>query len=208
MARGGDAYSRFIALLTVILPLAALGLMAGLFLSSRTRAPDANTFENAAQIAADPHVGEPKVTGVAADGSTVSIVGEEVRQIANTPDEVQITRPFGDITLPSGVVLHVSAGNGLFNTTQQVADLSGLVWVESGAQWRVETSALTVDLANAIMETKGALEARSPFGRLTAGHMRATSTPVQPNGEGGLQVLFSDGVRLLYQPVPIEGTDE
>ena len=60
----------------------------------------------------------------------------------------------------------------------------------------METNGLTANLETGVIMSDGALEIRAPFGRLTAGRVTFKTA----NDDTGQQMLFTQGVRLIYTP--------
>ncbi|ADO43761.1 hypothetical protein [Ketogulonicigenium vulgare] len=202
MPSGLDAYSRLIAMLKVVLPMGALAMMATLFLFARSNTPPEEIpYSDINQIAQDPRISQPRFSGVAGDGSTLSVIADELRPLPGSEGEafgsnLRMLRPEGDAILPGGRTVSLVAGEGTYASLPQIAYFGGLVHIQSGDGLHMETSGMTIDMPAATLETDGAMEARSPFGQLTAGHMIATSG----NAQNGVQMVFSGGVRLLYLP--------
>jgi lipopolysaccharide export system protein LptC len=60
----------------------------------------------------------------------------------------------------------------------------------------METNGLVAELDSGLVTSDGLLEIHAPFGELTAGKV-TFQTATQEEGQ---QMLFTDGVRLLYTP--------
>ena len=60
----------------------------------------------------------------------------------------------------------------------------------------METNGLTAELDTGLVTSDGLLEIRAPFGELTAGKV----TFLIASEDRGQQMLFTNGVRLLYNP--------
>ena len=69
----------------------------------------------------------------------------------------------------------------------------------------METGGLDADLGTGTLVTRGALEARAPYGDLTAGRLTVTDEGL--DGDGA-RMDFTGGVRLLYDPGRQTGATE
>jgi lipopolysaccharide export system protein LptC len=67
----------------------------------------------------------------------------------------------------------------------------------------METNGLVADLASGVIMSDGALEIRAPFGAITAGRVTFETA----NDAKGQQMLFTQGVRLVYTPNSAEPKD-
>jgi lipopolysaccharide export system protein LptC len=82
MARADNAWSRWVVLLKIILPLIALALLSSIFLLSRTIDPTAYipfTEVDVEDRAREPRLTTPKFSGVTSDGARVTIDATEMR---------------------------------------------------------------------------------------------------------------------------------
>lgn len=82
MARADNAWSRWVVLLKIILPLMALALLSSIFLLSRTIDPTAAipfTEVDVEDRVREPRLTEPKFSGVTSDGALVTLDATEMR---------------------------------------------------------------------------------------------------------------------------------
>lgn len=194
MARTDQLRSRWVAILKVGLPLAALALMSTIFLLARAPLPGGDIpYAEIEEIARDPRVSGAQITGMADDGSVIEVTAKQAR-----PDGtlIHIDTLRADITSAGGVEIAVRAGDGEMDTATQRARLFGLTRITTSNGYKMETMGLTADIAAGRIESDGALEVRAPFGDLTAGKLLIDT----PRTTSGQRMLFHDGVRLVYQP--------
>lgn len=190
----GGAYSSFVRLAKIILPVTALCLLGILFLFARAPGRGGDIpYAQVEDIARQEQLLAPRISGVTPGGDQITV---EAAQIA--PDDgggraaqIKIT-----IEPAKGGKLVLNAGSGQLGPAGQTMRLSGLARVDSSAGFRMETESLTANILTGAVETDGNLEIRAPFGQLSAGKLTVTPT----DADKGQQLLFQDGVRLLYIP--------
>jgi lipopolysaccharide export system protein LptC len=193
MAGDGSLHSRIVAALRVLLPLAALALLAALFLFGNQRngipAYDPGTV---AALLRDPQMTAPTFAGVTEDGTDIRLSAERLR--TDLAGGGAAIRPVLALTTPGGVRWRIEAGWARLEPAAQRVVLEGGVVISSSNGWRAETVALAAALDRSHVETAGAVSAEGPAGRITAGQMRLDRT-------GADEVLvFKGGVKLLYAP--------
>ncbi|WP_084860799.1 LPS export ABC transporter periplasmic protein LptC [Salibaculum halophilum] len=194
MAGADRLRSRWVAILKVGLPLAALGLMSTIFLLARAPMPDGDIpYAEIEEIARDPRVSGAQITGIAEDGSVVEVTAGQARPEGPL---IRIEDLRADITSAGGVEIAIRAGRGEVNNADQRARLFGLTRITTSNGYEMETSGLTADIAVGRIESEGPLEVRAPFGDLTAGKLLIDT----PDAGTGQRMLFQDGVRLVYRP--------
>ena len=195
-----NLYSRFVGLAKFVLPLAALGLLSTLFLFGRDTEAPAIPMSEVEQIAREPRIAQPAFSGVADDGSILSLSAGAIRPLAGRPDAFAVTRPRARIDATDGNTIDVTAGTGQFDGRARTAALDGDVRMTTSSGYVATMPGLTVEVDSGRLESAGALRVDTPFGQLTAGRM-----VVDGGAEGaGARLLFTDGVHLLYRP-PVQG---
>jgi lipopolysaccharide export system protein LptC len=199
MAVHDNRYSRIVGWLKVILPLAALSLLSTVFLFARNSGTDTTLpYAEIADIAQDPRISDPSFAGIADDGSVVGINARTIRPDPDRENMFMIADLEMNIDATDGTRIVVTAGDGVFDGAAQVITLDNLARVTTTSGYSMETNGLVADLGSGTVESVGALEVRTPFGELTAGGMRIAAGP---DGTG-TQMVFNQGVRLLYRPQP------
>jgi lipopolysaccharide export system protein LptC len=198
MATSDNPYSQFVALAKVLLPLAALGLLSTLFLFGRIGPQTSDIpFAEIEDIARDPRLSGAAYTGVATDGSVVSVGADTLRPEAGMT-AFAVEGLTARIDRPDGTRIEVNAPIATFDNETRIARVTGLAQIETSDGYRMESAGVEADLSTGTVRSLGPLEARAPFGTLTAGRMVAET---RPDG-GGATMVFSDGVSLVYIPNP------
>lgn len=189
-----DTYSRYVGVLKVILPLAALALMSTVFLFARAPATDSEIpYAEIEAIAQEPRLSGAQVTGVANDGSVIELTAR-----TTIPDGRVIRAEMleAGIDTVDGVRIDLRAGSAEIDRVDRTTRLSGLTRVETSNGFEMETNGLTAELTTGRIVSDGALEVQAPFGALSAGQLVIDT----PEEGGGQVMLFQNGVRLVYTP--------
>lgn len=193
-----NLYSQFVAWSKILLPMAALALLSTLFLWARSSEPTAIPFAELEEIARDPRVSQPYFAGIADDGSVIALAAEEIRPDAARPDAFAVTTIRAEIDATDGSRIEITAGRGEIDPRAQTATMTELARLTSSSGYVMETEGLVADLQTGTITSLGPLEVQAPYGDFTAGGMTVS---LSDSGEGQ-QMVFNEGVRLLYQPQP------
>jgi lipopolysaccharide export system protein LptC len=187
--------SRVVALLKVLLPLGALGLMSTVFLLAREEAsPAALPYAELEALAREPRIERPTLSGVAADGTAVALSAERVAAVPERPDRFALSAPRLETEGPGGDRAMIEAPAGEVEPAAQRLRLRGGVRLEASGGYRVEADAAAADLLAGTLEAAPVTGA-GPLGEIEAGGLSMV------RGEGGAaRLVFNRGVRVLYQP--------
>ena len=193
-----DRYSRMVAFFKVLLPLAALAILATLFLLSR-----GVNFEAAIPFAEheiadrlrDQQVTGPFFSGTTANGdeimvnATVARPGGQDRPAEATDVSAQLRTADGaSMTLDSDLVQVLAS--------EDKASFTGDVRIVTSTGIDVRTDRLDTALSGLSGTAPGLITGTSPFGDISAGRMEFNAK----NEGGPLHLLFKSGVKLVYQP--------
>jgi len=193
-----DSYSRFVAYLKVILPLAAVALLSMLFLLSRSLEPTAT-------LPFARHEVEERVRGqqiTAPFYSSTTDSGDEITVSA------RLARPTGSgglaeaealnakVTLVKGGQIELRSELGTIDPDTDEASFSGAVETTTSTGYTVRTDRLDTTIGDFRASTPGEVRATGPVGRLTAGRMEIGAK----NPGGATHMLFKNGVKLIYDP--------
>lgn len=197
-ARPMDSYSRMVAFFKVLLPLAALAILATLFLLSRGVEFNAAIPFAESEIAGrlrDQQVTGPFFSGTTSNGdeimvnATLARPGGTDRPAEATDVSAQLkTAAGGGMTLESDLVQVLAR--------EDLARFSGDVRIVTSTGIDVRTDQLDTALTGLSGKAPGTLSGTSPFGDLTSGSMEFSAK----NEGGPLHVLFKSGVKLVYRP--------
>jgi lipopolysaccharide export system protein LptC len=189
-------HSRLVAWAKIALPLAALVLLSTMFLFSKGGSNTQDIpFADIEDIARDQRIMEPYFAGVSADGTEFAISAQNAAPEPGNLNVLTIETIRATLETTSGTEVLIRAGHGQLDTDARQAQLAGLARLETSNGYQMETTGLMTDLATGRVESLGPLEVHAPYGQLTAGRLILET----PEGATGQQMVFNDGVRLVYQ---------
>lgn len=197
MAQSEHLYSQIVGWAKIILPLGALALLSTLFLFARsTTEPNSITVANVEAIAREQRVSAPEFSGVTDDGAVIVVSAASARPDTTRPDTMGISDMRLRMDNADGSSVEVTATEGEVDGRAQIARFLGLARLITSNGYQMETNGLIAELTTGRITSDGLLEIRAPFGDLTAGKVT-----FQAAVDGKAQeILFTDGVRLLYTP--------
>lgn len=193
-----DQYSRWVAFLKVLLPLAALGLLSTLFLLSRKVDPDATIPFADREISdrlRDQQITSPVFAGTSLQGDDIFISAERV----SPPTNGKPARAWNleaRLENQAGRHIRMRAPQGSLQDTIGRATFFDDVVIDTSTGYVIETKLLTAQLDESAAQSPGRITAQGPLGDLEAGSM-----DISPKTDSdGLHIVFKNGVRLLYDP--------
>ena len=190
-----NTYSRFVSWAKVVLPLLALALLSTLFIFARGIGGDGEIpYAKIEEIARQPRLSEPEFSGVTTTGATYAISADVARPGTEQPDDFAVEKIAMTIDTAAGLNIEITAGLGEFETQTNQIELSQLARVATSNGYLMETRGLIADVANGTVVSTAPLEIRSPMGQLTAGRLHIDT------GNPDHQMVFNEGVRLVYEP--------
>ncbi len=196
----GNAYSRFVYLAKVVLPLAALALLATLFLIARQIDPDAAiplADVDVEQFAREARIGAPEFSGVTEDGTVVSMSAEAARPDAEDPGRILAERLTARFDAPDGSRIDAVAGAGAMDSAAQRMELGEGVEVTTSTGYRIVSEGFTAALGVSELRSTAPVVAEGPPGRIEAETMMISQNPDDP---AAYVLVFNGGVKLIYQP--------
>ncbi len=197
MLTADNFHSQLVGWAKIILPLCALALLSTLFLFAReANTPDDIALAQAEEIARDQKVTAPEFAGVTDNGDIIVIAAKSAQPDVTRPDTVQIDDIRLRLDTTDGSFVEVTAVKGEVDGNAQIASFLGLARLQTSNGYAMETNGLIAELKTGRITSNGLLEIRAPFGELTAGMVTFQSA----SQRAGQQMLFTNGVRLLYKP--------
>jgi lipopolysaccharide export system protein LptC len=202
--RGDGLYSRVIAWLKIVLPLAALALLSTLFLLSRPREPLENLpFVEALQAGkASEQVNAPYFAGTTTAGDILTMTARKVQP--ESGGQIQADGLAARVLLTDGSEITLDATVGTLRDRDQRMLLSGGVRIESSQGYVLTTEGLMSRFDEVSAERLGPVQGQGPVGTFEAGRLRIAAT----GEDGAVQMVFSEGVKLVYQPPDKESDAE
>ena len=197
MLNSDNFHSQLVGWSKIILPLCALALLSTLFLFARSGGDTSNIpFAEIEALARDQRINAPRFSGVADDGSIMAISAQSAQLDPEAPHKLAVASLKLSVDAVDGSNVIVTAVEGEVDSQVRIARLKGLARLETSTGYTMETNGLVADLKSGVITSDGALEVRAPFGAITAG--RVTFQTASDNS--GHQMLFTQGVRLIYTP--------
>lgn len=194
-----DRHSRMVGWLKVALPLAALAVLATLFLLADRVDPDAALPYAEVDVedrAREPRMTAPSYAGTTSDGASLMLTAREARpRTADAP--ARASDMLLELTTPDGGLTELRAATAVIDQTARQMVLSGGVSVSTGTGYRLETAEITARLDRSGLESQSEVTASGPAGDLRAGGMTLGQDNQTP---GGYLLVFNEGVRLVYLP--------
>lgn len=193
-----DLYSKIIAYLKVLLPVAALALLSTLFLISdriqRTPQIPFGPREIERRIAGQ-QVTAPYFAGTTKAGHSIMIAAgralKETETLSTTTEGLE-----AEIILVNGQRINMLAKTGTIDPNENKAILDGNVRLTTSDNMQLLTNLLEASLDHLDIFAPTKVRGNSNFGAITAGMMRILP---ETNSESA-QILFTNGVRVLYEP--------
>lgn len=198
-------YSQVIGGLKLVLPLAALGLLSTIFLLSRTVEPESSVplLEDEGAIPGRDTVTAPYYTGSTPEGHAVAITADTASPMPDHPEGIVAEQLKADFGLTDGSSISIVARTAAVNEPDDHLELTGDVVIDSSQGYRVRTDALVSALRSIRADSPVPVEATGPIGTLQAGRFRVR----EEAGTGNVQLFFTNGVKLVYEPAKQQSGD-
>ena len=199
MASRDNLYSRFVAWMKIILPIAALATLATLFLISERFDP-ATTLPIAEidlqQRAEEQGANNATFAGVTDSGDQVVMRTDQARPVTGNERLIDAENVEGEMRLKDGTQITMRAQEGLLNQSRYMAELSGDVAFDTSTGYRMRSEFMIAHLDRLYAESPGPVTGTAPGGDLSAGRMvlQMDSSEAEP------YLLFTGGVKLVYRP--------
>ncbi|MFD3188832.1 LPS export ABC transporter periplasmic protein LptC [Sedimentitalea sp. HM32M-2] len=193
-----DRYSRLVAFFKVLLPLAALAILATLFLLSRSQDISTTIPFTEADVTSrmrDQQVTKPFFSGTTAKGEEILVSADAARP-GGQGDPGSANNLSARIKLADGRQIKLKSETGSVNPISDMATFQGNVRIATSTGLVVLTDMLDTALSGIDARSKGEVTATGPMGDLTAGQMQITSK----SDSDDVHVLFKNGVKLIYRP--------
>lgn len=199
MFYGDDGYSTFINWVKTLLPIAALALLSTLFMfSGKVDVTQSLPYAelNVDEIIREQRISRPYFTGTTAAGTQVALSAAFATPDPDNAQNLTISSLSARFLETDETELSILADTGNLNSRTKIAQIAGNVTLSTSTGFWAKTDALRIDMDRATAESPGPLVASSPMGRIEAGQMRVQRTA------GGAQIVFTNGVSLVYKPQP------
>ena len=193
-----DSYSGFVQVAKVMLPAAAVGLIALVILWPHLRTEDLRFRIGFAAIKSnvdgDPNLLNPRYVGTDEDNQPYAVTADIAKKLDGEGMDVRIglELPKADITLNDGTWLVLTAENGIYARRNKTLDLSGAVNLFHDSGYEFRTDKAQVDLARGIAEGDRPVRGQGPFGTLNAEGFRLLNK--------GRTIVFTGKSKMILKP--------
>lgn len=193
-----DNYSRMVAFFKVMLPLAALAILATLFLLSRSVDPTATIPFAEADMAdrlRDQQITAPFFSGTTPKGDEI-IVSATLARPGGPGVPAEAKDVSARLTMADGSRITLDSDTASVNVTEDIATFAGGVRIATQSGFVVHTELLNTALRGVSGNSPGEITGTGPIGDFSAGQMDMEAK----NGDGSVHLLFKGGVKLVYDP--------
>jgi len=191
----GDARSGIVRFLKVSLPLAALWLVAALFLVSRG---DIGRGVSVSAIDFDVTDGlrlsQPRFTGVTRNGQPFVITADWALPDGPDPDRVGLGPVRGEIEMDAARRVTLTAQGGEIRPKLNTMRLEGGVAAETTDGYRLSAARADIDMKAETLAADGPVAVSGPAGDIASGSMRAARR------DENFVVWFENRVRVRIDP--------
>lgn len=194
-----DRYSRLISWLKVLFPLMALALLSTLFLLSRSVDPETQipfADKDIQDRLRDQQVTGPFFSGTTADGDQISFSAERLITPPGQTGKNEALDIRADLNLAGGTQISLAADHARFDMVENTAEITGNVTVETSTGFILRSDKLITAMSVLDLTSPGEVQGTGPDSTLTAGAM----TLRKPEIDGNAQLVFTNGVKLIYTP--------
>ena len=195
----GDGYSAFVAWVKTLLPIAALGLLSTIFLfSGKVDVTQSLPYaeHNVAEIIREQRITQPYFTGISDNGTKIAISAAYASPDAQNTDILNINELSIVMEPDHARATQITAGLGTLDSSTQVAVISDNVQIAATPDFWLTTDTLIVDLKRGIATADSEFHGVTALGAIKAGKMVIEMT----TNDG--QIVFTNGVHLIYYPKP------
>ena len=191
-------YSRFVAMVKVVLPLLALALLSSLFLAARRPGEDGAQrlgARDVVRIARDQRLDDAVYTAVTDAGDNIVLSARTAIPRTGT-DIIDVTGLDATLFGTDGRVTTLTAMAGAVDQAARSGDFSGDVRLETSDGYLLFTEELTATFDGNLIRSDVPVRVLGPRTTITAASMEARAGADGPAGV----VVFKGGVRLIYVP--------
>ncbi len=189
-------YSLFVSWAKIILPMAGIALLSTLFLFARNTDQSSLPLAELEEMARSARLTGPTFSGITNDGTIFTVSAGVAAPDPADLRVVNIEKIRLLLSDPEGASVEITAARANYDGNTNMVSLLGLTRLVSSVGYSLETRGITADISSGTVTTAGALEAQAPFGEISAGRLTILRDPAA----GGQQMVFQNGVRLVYQP--------
>lgn len=191
--RHGPGYSRFVSMMKLFLPTAALALIVLIAVWPHLQPEDSRFRIGFAVLGAreteNPSMVNARYVGTDQDNQPFSITADLAKNLLKGATAVELEMPKADIALKDGTWLVLTAEAGNYDRDAKKLNLAGAVNLFHDSGYELRTPEAEVDLEKGIARGDKPVEGHGPFGDLKAEGFRLENK--------GKLITFTGKARLL-----------
>lgn len=196
--RSKTNHTRAVNLAKVLLPLAALVLLSTIFMISDrvdpSRAPLYSDVD-VAQLAQDQRIGAPRYSGMTEDGDALMVNAQAAYPDVNG-EGASAQNIVARLEAPDGTTTDLTGANGRITPDQTRISLTDDVAMRTSTGYDLQTRSAEMATDRSLVVMPETVSGTAPFGNLTAGRAELS----RPGTDMPYHLVFTDGVKLVYQP--------
>jgi len=193
-------HSRLVRVLKVAMPLVALTLLSMVFLLAETVDPTRaipHAEIDVEERARDPRASGASFAGVTEGGSALRITAETARTDPDAVLRLEATGLTLELEGPAGGLVTGRADHGAIDRGDGTFDFTGAIEMTATPGYRLVSDRITGALDRTWLHSPGPVSGQAPAGDLQAGALHVTQEPGTTENQ---RLVFTDGVRLVYDP--------
>lgn len=200
---GAERYSQFVRMMRIVLPLAAVGLIAIVVIYSIVNKPKihfATTFKSQEETAGYVAMTAPRFTGLDVEGRYYVITADEAVRPAGQVDRIELSSVHAEVKENGEARLTLNADKGTVDADAGHLTFGPAVWVDLQDGFILETNHAFADMNSGAITGDTPISGKSPFGTFSADGfkvMRASQS-----------VRLVGRVRLTINPAALEDAPE
>lgn len=192
--------SRLVAVFKLVLPFSALALISSVFLLATPVDPERAIPRAEIDVtdrARDPRLTSARFAGVTEDGSALRIETETARADPLATLRFHASRLELHLDSPDGDRVFLRADTGMIDRAAGHFSLHGGIELAADPGYSLRTAQAHGALDRSWITMPEPLEGLAPAGEIRAGSLTISRAADE---SGGNRLVFSGGVRLIYQP--------
>jgi len=194
-----NPHSMVVAWAKVALPLTALGLLSTLFLFSGKIDPTSvNPYADVdvATMAREQRLTAPEYSGMTEDGGALTVRARTATPAPAGESGASAEDLIGKLETKTGLVADMTSKRGQLDPTSGQIRFWDGVALQTSTGYRMKSQAIDMSTDRTRLVSPGPVDGEAPFGTIAAGSMVLS----RPTPDADYDLVFNDGVKLIYQP--------
>lgn len=192
-------YSRNVQWMKVALPIAAVALIAMIFMVGRDRLQDTSAQQliNAAALSAGLKLENPRFADITSDGDPYVVTALSALPDGASPNRIELEQPDAELHLSNGIVLTIESKEGELFRKKERLNLEGDVILRTSDGYRADSQRLKINMKKRVAIVPGHVFATGPRGSIEADRLR-----IEQVGETRRETVatFKGNVRVVITP--------